>query len=46
MDRSEVILLIGILLIAGGSFLGGFAVSMLPIGRRRGRHGKIGRHGK
>jgi hypothetical protein len=46
MDRSEVILLIGILLIAGGSFLAGFAVSMFPIGRRRGRHGKVARHGK
>lgn len=46
MERAEIFLLIGVALIAGGSFLAGFAVSLLPIGRRKGRHGKIGRHGK
>jgi hypothetical protein len=48
MTNAEVILILGVALIAGGSFLAGLAVSQLSgRGRRRGRHAKgKGKHAK
>lgn len=48
MNNAEVILVIGVLLIAVGSFLAGLAVAQMSSrGRRKGRHGKgKGRHAK
>lgn len=48
MERAEVILLVGVSLIAVGSFLLGLAVAKFPKrGRRKGKHAKgRGRHAK